>query len=166
MAIHPKPLPALPEQTESNQATRIETIRSRGFPGTKSLMAIKSRGTVRTTPTQNRRVISTSSGFFFFFERNSARFERHAADGTVAGFVTHDLRMHRAGVFDLLGWRLRRNWLQRHPTLWTRTWFVLANFGMHRTRVKFGVAGTRPGGFNLNTDWPLSLFRVSSPSLN
>ena len=37
--------------------------RSRGRPGSRSPMAIAASGTVRTTPAQNRRVMSISSGF-------------------------------------------------------------------------------------------------------
>ena len=43
---------------------RMGTTRAMGFVGSISLIAISSSGSDRTTLTQNRRVMSTSSGFF------------------------------------------------------------------------------------------------------
>ena len=48
-------------------------------------------------PIQNRRVMSTSSGFGVLDRADRPRLERHAADRAVPGRVAHDLGMHRAG---------------------------------------------------------------------
>ena len=74
-------------------------------------------------------------GILFFFVCHRARLQRHAANRTVPGLGSHDLRMHRAGVLALgcgERWRLG---LERHATLGTGARPGLPHVRAHRTNV-------------------------------
>jgi hypothetical protein len=59
------------------------------------------------------------------------RFECHAADGTRAWCISHDLRVHRAGVFGTFCEWVHGGRFERHAALWTATRTRLLNLWMH-----------------------------------
>ena len=63
-------------------------------------MAAASRGVVSADadPESQRHV--GQFWIFFLMCRDGSRLQRHAADGAGSRLGAHDLRMHRAGVFD------------------------------------------------------------------
>src|SRR6186713_1277318 len=77
-------------------------------------------------------------------ERHGTRFERHAANRAGAWLAAHDFRMHRTRPLGG-GCCLRSDRLQRHPTLGTRAWPLLADFGGHRGRYVLIRCATEAG---------------------
>jgi len=53
------------------------------------------------------------------FGGDFAGFERHSADWAGAWSITHDLRVHRAGIFGALGWCGNGHGFERHAALRT-----------------------------------------------
>ena len=135
----PRARPASPARARSSSPTRMPR-RAAERPGRANMSPIASTTTgsaERRAPIQKRRVMSTSSGFGASSSVSVARLERHAAVRARARLVAHDLRMHRAGLFDFVaGPRVR---LQRHAAL--RAWprILLPNLRVHRADV--GGAG-------------------------
>ena len=73
-------------------------------------------GKASSSPIQNRRVMSTSSGFGPRLGARLRRLERHAADRAGAGPDLPDLGMHRTGVDRALRYRLRAHLLRGRDT--------------------------------------------------
>ena len=72
------------------------------MPNTMSPMASATTGSDNKAPIRNRRDMSASSGFGRVVQRHGPGLERHPADGAASGAVAHDLRMHRARIFNSL----------------------------------------------------------------
>src|SRR5688572_17949315 len=75
-----------------------------------------------------------------FLYGDGAGLERHPTNRTKTRRITHNLRMHWAGVFDLLLRRAYRSWLESHTAFRTSAGFLLSHFRMHRARVFAGSA--------------------------
>ena len=110
-------------------------MRWTGCPGIMSDMARRAIGALKTTPTQNRRVMSTSSGIGFFLQGYGARFQRHPADRAGAGLGAHDFRMHGADVLGLDGGADGAAGSSAIPHLGHGPGFRRTDIGIHRTDV-------------------------------
>src|SRR5439155_27128479 len=82
-------------------------------------------------------------GVFRLDGGDRARLERLAADGAIAGLIPDDLRMHRAGPFDLGGRRGRDLRLERHAALRAGSRLVLTDFWIHGADVDRTARGRR-----------------------
>ena len=110
-------------------------MRWSGCPGIMSDMARKAIGALKTTPTQNRRVMSTSSGLASSSKVTVRGSSAIPQIGTGTRLRAHDFRMHGADVLGLYGWSGRGRGFQSHAALGASAGLGLADLGIHRTDV-------------------------------
>src|ERR1700674_3784478 len=78
-----------------------------------------------------------------FFERHRPRLKRHAANWTIPRLRSHDLRVHRAGIFAPGRRERRRLGVESHATLRTRARADLPHLGAHWANVGWRNRGWR-----------------------
>ena len=114
---------------------RGEAYLMQRLSGSMSDMATSSTGIDNAAPIQNRRVMSSSSGFFSSVNATVRASSAMPHFGQEPGASRTIFGMHRAGIFSLGQRRADVERLQRHAALRTSARALLAHLGVHRTSV-------------------------------